>query len=65
MPGMISADEAARAFLKGLERGRFEIVFPRGFVLVMKTLRLLPNAAYFLFMRKIVWRRGGQALRNR
>ena len=54
MPGMISAEEAARALLSGLEKGRYEIVFPTGFVMGMKFLRLLPNALYFWVVRNFI-----------
>lgn len=54
MPGILPADEAARRLLAGLERRRFEIVFPTGFGLVMKTLRLLPNAVFFWVLRRFV-----------
>ena len=39
MPYLIDADEAADAIVAGLERGRFEIAFPRPFARLMKLLR--------------------------
>ncbi|HRD76927.1 MAG TPA: SDR family NAD(P)-dependent oxidoreductase [Hyphomicrobiaceae bacterium] len=48
MPFIIKADDAAERILKGLERGRFEIVFPWQLATIMKLLRILPNA---LFLR--------------
>ncbi len=56
MPGIIPAPMAARALLKGLVRERYEIVFPLGFVLLMKLLRILPNAVYFWLVRTIMMR---------
>jgi NADP-dependent 3-hydroxy acid dehydrogenase YdfG len=52
MPALISADEAAREIIAGLEQGRFEIHFPRRFTLWLKILRLLPYRWYFALVRK-------------
>ena len=57
MPGIIPAETAARHLLAGLERKRYEIIFPRGFVYAMKLLRLLPNALYFRIVRSFVMKR--------
>jgi short-subunit dehydrogenase len=54
MPGIIPASQAARALLAGLERGKYEIVFPRGFVMAMKLLRQLPNSIYFWVVRTFI-----------
>ena len=54
MPGIIPAKEAAQRLLAGLERRKYEIIFPRAFVFAMKLLRLLPNAAYFGAIRTVV-----------
>ena len=51
MPALIEADEAAREILAGLERGAFEIHFPRRFTRVMKALALLPAALYLPLVR--------------
>ena len=53
MPALISAEEAAVHTLRGLERGRFEIHYPRRFTNVMKLLRLLPYGLYFRVVRRI------------
>ena len=50
MPFIIGVDEAVAAIRKGLDRGRFEIVFPRRVAITMKILRLLP---YALFLRLV------------
>jgi NAD(P)-dependent dehydrogenase (short-subunit alcohol dehydrogenase family) len=47
MPFLISADLAAERIARGLRSSRFEIAFPRAFVLVLKLLRILPYALYF------------------
>lgn len=48
MPALVSAEEAARQIVAGMERGRFEIHFPRRFTGLLKLARLLP---YFLYFR--------------
>lgn len=52
MPFLIGADEAAREIVRGLERGRFEIHFPRAFSLMLKALNLLPQRLYFGAVRR-------------
>ncbi|MBE0619416.1 MAG: SDR family NAD(P)-dependent oxidoreductase [Burkholderiales bacterium] len=52
MPGLISAAAAARAMLRGLERGEFETHFPKRFTLWMRLLRLLPYRLYFPVVRR-------------
>ncbi len=42
MPGLMQADDAALEIVRGWERGRFEIHFPRRFTFGLKLLRLLP-----------------------
>jgi len=53
MPALISVDEAAREILAGIERGLFEIHFPRRFTRVLKALNLLPYRAYFPLVHRI------------
>jgi len=43
----MSADAAAHELLRGVERGEFEIHFPKRFTRVMKLLSLLPHGWYF------------------
>ncbi|MBP0048892.1 SDR family NAD(P)-dependent oxidoreductase [Marinobacterium sp. AK62] len=52
MPQLISAEEAARALLKGLTSNRFEIRFPRLFALFMASLKLLPDNLYFRLIKR-------------
>lgn len=47
MPMMIEPEEAAKAIADGLLKKSFEIHFPKKFTILMKLLRLLPNAVYF------------------
>jgi len=54
MPFLVSADEAAEAILRGLRRGAFEISFPLRFALIMKLLRLLPDALFFAVTRRML-----------
>jgi NAD(P)-dependent dehydrogenase (short-subunit alcohol dehydrogenase family) len=54
MPGLMTASEAATAILAGWRKGAFEIDFPKRFTLWMKTLRILPYAAYFAIANRLV-----------
>jgi short-subunit dehydrogenase len=47
MPALITAEEAAREIIAGLERGEFEIHFPKRFTRMLKLLRMLPYRLYF------------------
>jgi len=52
MPHLIDADRAAREIVAGLERGEFEIHFPKAFSRKLKLLRLLPYRWYFAAIRR-------------
>ncbi len=52
MPALIKSDEAAREIVSGLERGEFEIHFPKRFTNWLKLLRQLPYPAYFAAVRR-------------
>lgn len=52
MPGLLTPEAAAAEIVKGLERGRFEIHFPKRFTLWLKLLRLLPYRLYFAAVRR-------------
>lgn len=54
MPYMIQADDAARRILRGLQKGKFEIVFPWQMTAMMKFARLLPYPAYFWLVRNVI-----------
>jgi NAD(P)-dependent dehydrogenase (short-subunit alcohol dehydrogenase family) len=53
MPALIGADQAAREILAGIERGAFEIHFPRRFTRALKLLNLLPYRLYFPLVHRI------------
>jgi len=53
MPALIGVEEAARQTLRGLERGEFEIHYPKRFTRLMKLLRILPYRLYFPLVHKI------------
>jgi NAD(P)-dependent dehydrogenase (short-subunit alcohol dehydrogenase family) len=52
MPALIGADEAAREILGGIERGAFDIHFPKRFTRAMKLLKLLPYRLQFALVRR-------------
>ena len=52
MPALMTPEAAAAEIVKGLERGQFEIHFPRRFTSWLKLLRQLPYVAYFPGVRK-------------
>jgi short-subunit dehydrogenase len=53
MPMMISSEKAARAITAGLEGKRFKIHFPKRLTLLMKLLKILPDALYFSLAGKL------------
>jgi NAD(P)-dependent dehydrogenase (short-subunit alcohol dehydrogenase family) len=52
MPALLTAEAAAAEIVTGLERGRFEIHFPKRFTLWLKLLRVLPYRLYFAAVRR-------------
>ncbi|MBI1396573.1 MAG: SDR family NAD(P)-dependent oxidoreductase [Betaproteobacteria bacterium] len=53
MPALIEPEEAARATLRGLARGEFEIHYPTRFTRWLKLLRVLPYSWYFPIVHRI------------
>lgn len=53
MPALISAELAAAHTLRGIERGEFEIHYPKRFTLLLKLLRVLPYRWYFPMIHRI------------
>ncbi len=56
MPGLISADLAARKILEGIERKRYLILFPFVFANTVRALNLLPNWLYFRVAKRLTGR---------
>ena len=54
MPALISAEEAAREILTGIEKGEFDTHFPKRFSRFLKLLRILPYPLYFWIVRRFV-----------
>ncbi|GLK57595.1 NAD(P)-dependent dehydrogenase (short-subunit alcohol dehydrogenase family) [Methylopila capsulata] len=52
MPALLAVDDAAKRIVAGIERGGFEITFPKRFTYVLKVLKLLPYPAYFWLVTK-------------
>jgi short-subunit dehydrogenase len=52
MPALIEPAQAADEIVKGLEKGEFEIHFPKRFTRFLKLLRVLPYGRYFPAVRK-------------
>ena len=61
MPFLMEADAAARRIVAGLDKGAFEITFPRRFTFMLKLARILPYALYFRLVKRAT-RRDGQAV---
>lgn len=57
MPFLMTVEDAAAAFQRGLATRRFEIVFPRRLAWAMKVLRALPYVLALPLMRRLVPRR--------
>jgi len=54
MPALISAKQAATEILSGIQRGEFDIHFPKRFSRFLKLLRILPYPLYFWIVRRFV-----------
>lgn len=54
MPFLIEPEDAAERIVRGLDRRRFEIAFPRRMVVLMKFATLLPQGLYFAITRRMV-----------
>jgi len=54
MPFLMDVNAAAERVVRGLEKSRFEITFPRRFTWMLKALRILPYPLYFAATRKLV-----------
>ncbi len=56
MPGMISADQAARSMLAGIRRRKFAILFPWLFANTVRLANLVPNPLFFWGIRRMLRR---------
>jgi NAD(P)-dependent dehydrogenase (short-subunit alcohol dehydrogenase family) len=56
MPFLMGVEDAAQALKRGIYKGKFEIAFPTGFVLLLKFFRCLPYAIYFPLIKKFTGR---------
>jgi NAD(P)-dependent dehydrogenase (short-subunit alcohol dehydrogenase family) len=56
MPFLMAADDAARRIVAGLDKGAFEITFPRRFTVLVKLARMLPYGLYFRLVRRTTGR---------
>lgn len=54
MPALISAEEAAAEIISGIQKGEFDIHFPKRFSRFLKFLRILPYPLYFWIVRRFV-----------
>lgn len=54
MPFIIGPEDAASRTIAGLAAGRFEIAYPRRFVLLLKLSRLLPAPLFFRLIDRVV-----------
>lgn len=54
MPALISADQAAAEIMSGIQKGEFDIHFPKRFSGFLKFLRILPYPLYFWIVRRFV-----------
>lgn len=52
MPFIVPADKAAKRIVNGLERGKFEITFPKRFTYPLKLINLLPRRWYVALVRR-------------
>ena len=52
MPFLVEVDDAAARIVRGLERGKNEIVFPAPLAWTVKLLRVMPNGLYKQFVKR-------------
>jgi short-subunit dehydrogenase len=54
MPFLMTPEEAALEIIKGFEKGKFAIVFPKTFSYFFRTLRILPYNLHLALIKKMV-----------
>ncbi|WP_297449888.1 SDR family NAD(P)-dependent oxidoreductase [Ferrovum sp.] len=60
MPALMQPEQAAQEILAGLERGDFEIHFPKRFTTLLKIAQWLPRRLYFYLLGRAVARSSAQ-----
>lgn len=58
MPFIIPVDVAAETIISGLKRKKYEIVFPLKMAALMKSMRAMPNRAFFYLVNTAINRAG-------
>ena len=58
MPFLMKPEDAARRTIEGLAAGRFEVAYPRRFVAILKSVRLLPYPLFFRLISRAVLKSG-------
>jgi len=53
MPFMVTSEEAGRQILRGIERRKFDIAFPKRFIWMLKTISILPTKWRFALLGKL------------
>ncbi|MEH6525217.1 MAG: SDR family NAD(P)-dependent oxidoreductase [Sneathiella sp.] len=53
MPFLLDVSDAAERILKGIDKGKFEIVLPRRFAYLLKIIRMLPYTVSLPLLRKL------------
>ena len=53
MPALLTSEQAAQEIVRGLQRGHFEIHFPKRFSCWMKLLSSLPDRLRFFFLKRV------------
>ena len=52
MPALLTPEQAAQHIVRGWQKGRFDIHFPKRFTLWLKLMRLLPHGVYFAAVQR-------------
>jgi short-subunit dehydrogenase len=54
MPALQTPEQAAQAIINGIQKGKFEIHFPRRFTMILKLLQMLPYRLRFALISRFV-----------
>ena len=58
MPALQTPEQAAQAIIKGMEKGQFEIHFPRRFTTILKLMQMIPYRWRFFLIKRFVNQEG-------